>query len=641
MQARHFSLVGSGYLLLNGVSLVNGCAARGGAIAATDRSTLILQQARIENSQARNPFGLSEGGGIFLGEGLPGVRPTLIVEGAQFLNNAAIAELPPASARGGAISGGGSGILRLISDAEFRENAASGVLRNGSSANAIGGAIYSVLSIDQLRDSQFIDNLASAESDPSTAHEAAGGAIYSAINVASNLVFRGNRARGTGAVGPQPVHAKGGAMHASIRNLSHVHFEQNTAFAIGAGGLSSGGAWYQIGTTNVLVDSTFNQNEARGASNAGNAGPAIAGGGAEGGALYQDGDVLLASNLTFFQNKSMGGQNANGSGAFAFGGAWSARADVLRAQHITAQSNEVGSLAGTIAGNVSAGGALYSALGFSLSNSVLQDNVRRAGGALVANDCASDGTLSSLGYNRVRAPGSCASALTGPSDVLDTDSQLKSFAVYGCTRALPNGQCLPMVAMKRTSPLIDAGACTVSQELRDANGRIRPLDINNFANVVDGCDIGALEGRDGDGDGAIDMDDNCPLVANTLQNDGDGDGIGDACDSCFHVYDPRSNQTLVAEVQSTAGNNSVVFDLNSDNGQAPDLGIQYAGSSGATTIFSTGINTGIVRVVDRLLLGPPGTTHNLVITASDCQASSNFALTINVVGQVIFANGFE
>jgi predicted outer membrane repeat protein len=639
-QARHFTVRGSGFLLLNGVGLKNGCAERGGAIAATDRATIILQQALIENSQARNRAGLSEGGAIYLGEGIAGQRPTLIVENAQFLQNSAIVETPLTSARGGAISSDGVGLIRLISEAQFRTNSVRAPAVNGNSANAFGGAVYSASTIEQIRDSQFINNIATVEADANSAREAAGGAIYALINVASNLIFRANRAEGTGVHGPQPVNVKGGAIHGSARTLSHTLFEQNSATANGAAGLARGGAWYQDSDANSIADSTFSQNTANGASNPG-AANTFAGGGAEGGALYQFASIALATNLTFYQNDAFGGRNANGSGAFAFGGAWAARWSVTRAQHITMQSNRVGSTAGTIAGNISAGGGIYLADQFTLNNSVLQDNQRRAGTNVAANDCASDGTLNSTGYNRVLTAGNCAAQLTAVGDQLGVDSSLKAFARYECNRLLPDGSCLPMIAMKRTSSLIDAGSCVISQEVRDANARVRPLDIGGINNTVDACDIGALEGRDGDGDGAIDMDDNCPTLANTLQLDGDGDGIGDACDSCFHIYNPRSSQSLQAQVQSQAGNNSTVFDLDAENGQAVDVGIQYTATAGATNIFSTGINTGIVRVLDRTLLGPPGTVHNLTITASDCQGSSSFALTINVVGPNIFANGFE
>ena len=46
---------------------------------------------------------------------------------------------------------------------------------------------------------------------------------------------------------------------------------------------------------------------------------------------------------------------------------------------------------------------------------------------------------------------------------------------------------------------------------------------------------------DKDRDGIIDIDDNCPLVPNPLQEDEDGDGIGDACDNCPLVANPDQN----------------------------------------------------------------------------------------------------
>jgi hypothetical protein len=40
---------------------------------------------------------------------------------------------------------------------------------------------------------------------------------------------------------------------------------------------------------------------------------------------------------------------------------------------------------------------------------------------------------------------------------------------------------------------------------------------------------------DSDGDGVLDLLDNCPDVANPTQLDSDGDGLGNPCDDCIHV----------------------------------------------------------------------------------------------------------
>jgi len=48
----------------------------------------------------------------------------------------------------------------------------------------------------------------------------------------------------------------------------------------------------------------------------------------------------------------------------------------------------------------------------------------------------------------------------------------------------------------------------------------------------------AIVPADRDGDSVMDIDDNCPLVANTAQTDQDHDGVGDACDNCPSVSNP-------------------------------------------------------------------------------------------------------
>jgi len=59
-----------------------------------------------------------------------------------------------------------------------------------------------------------------------------------------------------------------------------------------------------------------------------------------------------------------------------------------------------------------------------------------------------------------------------------------------------------------------------------------------------------VEGRDRDGDGVLDNEDNCPFVANPMQVDTDGNGVGDACQEMVEctVTEPtcKSNEDCAA-----------------------------------------------------------------------------------------------
>lgn len=63
------------------------------------------------------------------------------------------------------------------------------------------------------------------------------------------------------------------------------------------------------------------------------------------------------------------------------------------------------------------------------------------------------------------------------------------------------------------------------------------MDLGNVSFSETYC--GSKDG-DRDGDGVIDILDNCPTVFNPKQEDEDGDGVGDACDNC--ITTPNSDQ---------------------------------------------------------------------------------------------------
>jgi len=59
-----------------------------------------------------------------------------------------------------------------------------------------------------------------------------------------------------------------------------------------------------------------------------------------------------------------------------------------------------------------------------------------------------------------------------------------------------------------------------------------PLDVNHNR-VLDACEAGDM-----DGDGILNVVDNCPSTYNPAQTDTDGDGFGDACDNCIATANP-------------------------------------------------------------------------------------------------------
>lgn len=86
------------------------------------------------------------------------------------------------------------------------------------------------------------------------------------------------------------------------------------------------------------------------------------------------------------------------------------------------------------------------------------------------------------------------------------------------------------------------------------------LVLQFFRHMEGGCygseRILCIQSTDGDQDGVLDHEDNCPVVSNAAQEDGDGDGVGDECDNCIDVANPDQadeNGNGLGDACETAG----------------------------------------------------------------------------------------
>ncbi len=98
-------------------------------------------------------------------------------------------------------------------------------------------------------------------------------------------------------------------------------------------------------------------------------------------------------------------------------------------------------------------------------------------------------------------------------------------------------------------------------------------DSDGVGDVCDNCPAVANAGQsDSDGDGLGDVCDNCPADYNPGQEDGDGDGIGNACDNCLTVYNPDQDDADSDQIGDVCDNCPDVYNPGQDDGDFDGVG---------------------------------------------------------------------
>lgn len=77
---------------------------------------------------------------------------------------------------------------------------------------------------------------------------------------------------------------------------------------------------------------------------------------------------------------------------------------------------------------------------------------------------------------------------------------------------------------------------------------------------------------DADRDGIIDLDDNCPAVANPTQADMDADGIGDVCDNCVNNVNPDQSDVDSDLIGDVCDNCPNVSNINQEDSNGDGIG---------------------------------------------------------------------
>lgn len=148
--------------------------------------------------------------------------------------------------------------------------------------------------------------------------------------------------------------------------------------------------------------------------------------------------------------------------------------------------------------------------------------------------------------------------------------------------------------------------------------------------------------EDTDGDGISDVNDNCPLTANSDQLDSDGDGIGDICDDSdqdgiVDLYDSCPNSQIGVYIDTTG---CELFTLNQDNYSIEITSATCVGSSnGSLSVVVSNQNYTYVMSISGQASQTISADNNHSIEVSGLDAGS-YDLCFTVEGQEAYQQCF-
>ena len=152
-------------------------------------------------------------------------------------------------------------------------------------------------------------------------------------------------------------------------------------------------------------------------------------------------------------------------------------------------------------------------------------------------------SITSINLDMFQAADGCSNVLNASDPTPDSDGSF-----YASTVDLNAPPCQDSgsgVLARITISALSSGVSDLiisSPTLTDINGN--PIHDYNGDGIFEGRLFSAKIAidepcpGDGDSDGVLDVEDNCPLTYNPDQVDADSDGLGDACDNCPVIYNP-------------------------------------------------------------------------------------------------------